>query len=158
MRSLKLPLNITLVNFDSLAEEVEKTFNTEIKKMFSVFVVLSHKDRERLYLYYTLRHVLRLHKKHGNKNVVFYVNFVEGKTDKCILDKITNISSAFPVMIHHGPYSFDLLEQNKGELIEVTKDVTSKRLGFHFESFTKRKIENFCKLNKIKEFALVSDF
>lgn len=158
MRSVKTVLNITVIDFNSFVEEVNKTFESEIKKMFSVFVELTHKDRNKLYLYYTLRHVLKLHKKYGNKNVVFYVSEMKGDMAQCVYDKLINVSCAFPVMIYSGTYDFELLERNEGEATEISKDITHLRLNFKFENFTNRKIESFCKFNEINVFANVSDF
>ena len=157
MKSVKTPLNVTLIDFDSFAVEVEKTFESEIKKMFGIFIALSHKDRARLYLYYTLKHILRLHKKYGNKNVVMYIHETEN-TNKMVLTKVLDIANSFPVMLHYGPYNFSLIELGKGEAAETIKHVTDVRLNFQFENFTNRKIENFYKSNGIKVFAEVSDF
>lgn len=157
MRNVTTSLNITLIDFNSFAEGVENTFNTEIKKMFGIFTELSHKDRAKLYLYYTLKHILKLHKKYGNKNVIIYIHKTEN-INNLVLTKVIDIAHYFPIMLYYGDYDFSLIEIGKGETTEVAKEVTDLRLNFTFENFTNRKINNFYKTNGIKVFANVSDF
>ena len=148
MRVQKIALGLTVVDDESFAADVEKSYIHDLVQIYGFEV--KDKDADKLYLYHTLNHLINCFKNSENrKNVIFYINsnIHLGFRFLKALDKIRKI---FPVIVYTNTLDFNCLEQTSGCCEELTLLIKEYRFNFDFSKFSARKVKNFLNKYQIK--------
>lgn len=156
IRTQKIQLNIHVVDYESVAEEIQQRYEHQIKKVFNLMEDVSHNDRQRLFLYLTLQTVLEIQKQFGKKNTVFYVNS-KANIYGPIRWSLEIISKNLPVMVFTDTHDFECFTRPCGEGTEMTEIISFMRFDYKFHNYTKRKVDSFFSRYHIKPFKILEN-
>ena len=148
MRIQKISLGLTVVDAESFAADIEKSYYQDLTQIYGLEI--KDKDRDKLYLYHTLNRLINCFKDSDNrKNVIFYIdsNVNLGITFPRALAKICKV---FPVIVYTNTLEFNCLKQNGGSGEELSLLIRNCRYNFDFNRFSPRKIKAFLEKHGIK--------
>lgn len=147
MKVVKIPPNLTVVDFESLIVEIDRSYYQFIIDDSS----LKDKDKKalRLYcLYKVLVDTLKISDSY--RNTIFYTNSNRNSNYWFDYGIFKMLKKTFPFIHLDSEHNFDCLNSLSGEHVELTnliRDVYSK---FDFSKFSRRKMQNFLDHRKIK--------
>ena len=148
MRIQKIALGLTVVDAESFAVDIEKSYYQDLTQIYGLEI--KDRDRDKLYLYHTLNRLINYFKDSDNrKNVVFYIdsNVNLGTRFPKALAKICKV---FPVITYTNALEFNCLKQSGGNSKELSLLIRNYRYNFDFNRFSPRKGKTFLEKHGIK--------
>ena len=148
MRIQKIALGLTVVDAESFAAEVEKSYYHDLTQIYGFEI--KDKDSDKLYLYHTLNHLINCFKNSDNrKNVVFYIDS-NANLGLRFSKALVKLCKVFPVIVYTNTLNFNCLEQSGGSCEELSLLIRDCRYNFNFNKFSPRKIKAFIVKHGIK--------
>jgi hypothetical protein len=148
MRVQKIALGLTVVDVETFAADVEKSYTHDLVQIYGFEI--KDKDADKLYLYHTLNHLINCFKNSDNrKNIVFYINSNTSIGFR-FLKVLEKIRKTFPVIVYTNTLDFNCLEQTSGCCDELTLLIKECRFNFDFSKFSARKVKAFLDKYQIK--------
>jgi hypothetical protein len=148
MRIQKIALGLTVVDAESFAADIEKSYYQDLTQVYGLEI--KDKDSDKLYLYHTLNRLINCFKDSDNrKNVIFYIdsNVNLGIRFPKALAKICKV---FPVIVYTNTLEFNCLKQSGGSGEELSLLIRDCRYNFDFNRFSPRKMKTFFEKHGIK--------
>ena len=148
MRIQKIALGLTVVDVESLASDIEKSYYHDLTQIYGSEI--TDKDANKLYLYHTLNRLINCLKDSDNrKNVVLYISSSVPLSVR-FLKTLVKICKVFPVITYTNTLSFNCLEQSGGSCEELSLLIRECRYNFDFNKFSSRKIKTYLEKHGIK--------
>jgi len=151
MRYYQTDLHLIVVDFESVAEDIQNSYLTKLRSEFRVFADdLPKKDASRLLVYYILQHVLEIQVKfkEHKKNIIFYIN-EKLDTYKDIKSNFKSVANALNLIVHTNAIDYDCIYSKSGESTEVINSITNYRFNFDHNKYSHRKLVTYLKKRKI---------
>ena len=150
MKHHQTALNLIVIDFESLADDIQTSFLNKIRIDYGTFEEdIPERDRKRILQYFILKHTLKAHNSFANsKNVIFYINqrlSTYESIKKCFL----TISKPFNLMVYTNSIDFDCINSKSGDSIELLTGLKNFRFNFDHGQFSYRKVTLFLEKNKL---------
>lgn len=148
MRIQKIALGLTVVDVESLASDIEKSYYHDLTQIYGFET--ADRDANKLLLYHTLNYLINYFKGCDNrKNVVLYINS-KANISARFLKTLEKVCKVFPVISYTNTLSFNYLEQDNGNSEELSLLIRECRYNFDFNRFSPRKGKAFLEKYGIK--------
>ena len=148
MRIQKIALGLTVVDVESLASDIEKSYYHDLTQIYGSEI--TDKDANKLYLYHTLNRLINCLKDSDNrKNVVLYISSSVPLSVR-FLKTLVKICKVFPVITYTNALEFNCLKQSGGNSEELSLLIRNYRYNFDFNRFSPRKGKTFIEKHGIK--------
>jgi hypothetical protein len=151
MRYHKTDLHLIVVDFESLAEDIQNSYLTKLRSEFQIFPDdLPKKDASRLLVYYIIQHVLEIQVKfkEHKKNIIFYIN-EKLNTYKDIKFNFKRVANALNLIVYTNILDYDCIHSKSGESIELNNSITNYRFNFDHNKYSHKKLLVCLKKHKI---------
>ena len=151
MRYYQTDLNLIVVDFESLAEDIQNNYLTKLRNEYQVFADdLPKNDANSLLVYYILQHILEIHVnyKEHKKNIIFYIN-ERLDTYKDIKFNFKSVANALNLIVYTGIINYDCIYSKSGETTELINSITNYRFNFNHNKYSHRKLIIYLKKRKI---------
>ena len=148
MRIQKIALGLTVVDVESLASDIEKSYYHDLTQIYGFET--ADRDANKLLLYHTLNYLINYFKGCDNrKNVVLYINS-KANISARFLKTLAKICKVFPVITYTNALEFNCLKQSGGNSEELSLLIRNYRYNFDFNRFSPRKGKTFIEKHGIK--------
>jgi hypothetical protein len=151
MRYHQTDLNLIVVDFESLAEDIQNSYLTKIRVEFNAFAEdIPKKDANRLLVYYILQHILdiQVNLKEHKKNIIFYVN-EKSDTYKDIKSSFKSVANALNLIVYTDSLDYNCIYSKSGESTELINSITDFRFNFDHNKYSHRKLVTYLKKRKL---------
>ena len=151
MRYHQTNLNLIIIDFESVANNIQNSYLTKLRNEFQVFSEdLPKKDANRLLVYYILEHVLEIQLKFKahKKNLIYYIN-EKLETYKNIKLNFVQTANALNLIVYTDTLDFNCIYSKSGEHTELINSVTNYRFNFDHNKFSHRKLITYLKKRKL---------
>ena len=147
MRTQKVALNLTVVDFSTFVEEVEGHY---YRFYIENHESLTSRDCDNLILYYTYKCIVDLlNSLEYKKDIIFYINTVSTPQNR-VYKSFKKLQKVFPLITLENSLDFNNLETKTGESIELTVLIKNKRFTFDYSTYSRRKMQKFLEKYRIK--------
>ena len=152
MRYYQTDLNLIIIDFESVANNIQNSYLTKLRNEFQVFSEdLPKKDANRLLVYYILEHVLKIQVnfREHKKNIIFYVN-ERLDTYKDIKFNFKSVANVLNLIVYTDIINYDYIYSKSGETTELINSITNYRFNFNHDKYSHRKLVIYLKKRKIR--------
>jgi len=147
VKVVKIQPNLTVVDFESLMVEVDRSYYQFIIDDTS----LKDKDKKALRLYCLYKVLVDTLKTLDNyRGTIFYTNSNHSSSYWVDYEIFKKLKKTFPFIHLDSGHSFDCLNSLTGEYAELTNLIRDAYSKFDFSKFSRRKMQNFLDYRKIK--------
>ena len=154
MRFLKTDHHLTLVDLESLCEDIALAVQNQLRPLGLNLFDLTKVEKRQLLIYQVLLSLDQVYKEHGPANrTILYSETHTNSLWPEIIHEIINISNVFPVLVHHGSLSFSKIMKEgvrDGEQREFWQELRPKYLYFDSSRYSRRSQKDFCKKWQVK--------
>ena len=146
MNVIKIHPNLTIVDFNSLGLDIDRTYYQ--------FIIddsgLKNKDRRALRIYCVYKTLIdTLNKINDYRYTIFYTNNTNNP-NLGDLKIFALLKKTFPFIHLETEYSFEILKSKSGESTELANLLRNTHSAFNFSKFSRRKMQTFLNYRKIK--------
>jgi hypothetical protein len=151
MRYYQTDLQLIVVDFESIAKEIEVNYLNKLRGEFQVFSEdLPKRDAERLLIYYILQSVFQIELKFKvyKKNLIYYIN-KKSENYNSIRTSFIHIAKALNLIVYTDTLDYNCINSKSGEHVELINNITNFRFNFDHSKFSSKKITNYLKKHKL---------